>query len=52
MFHNLQNLDSCFIFHKIEKYSFKVNVLPKTIEKYMIFTIQQPKQKDIKQDLH
>ena len=34
------------IYHKIGKYNFKI--ISKIIEKYMTFTIQQPKRKDIK----
>ena len=45
MFHNIQNYDSHLIFQDIEKYNFEINVLPKTVEKYISFTIQQPKEK-------
>ena len=45
VFHILQNYDLDLIFQEIGKYNFKINVIPKTIEKYMSFTIQQPKEK-------
>ena len=48
MFNNLKNYDSHLIFQKIVKFDFKINVTLKTIEKYMNFTIQQPKKKGIK----
>ena len=50
---NLQNYDSHLIFQEIGKYNFKnvLNVIAKTIEKCMIFTIKQPKEKDIKAGL-
>ena len=32
---NLQNCDSYFIFQGLVQYSFKINVIPKTIEKYI-----------------
>ena len=51
MFHNLQNYDSDLIFQEIGKYNFKINVIPKTTEKYMSFTIQQPKEKGNKPGL-
>ena len=51
MFHNLQNYDSHQIFQKIEKYNFKINYVLKAIEKYMSFTIQQPKRKGIQPGL-
>ena len=51
MFHNLQNYDSHIIFQKIGKYDFKINVIPKIVEKLMSFTTQQLKKKDIKQRL-
>lgn len=45
----------CFVMSKImihilsfkilKKYNFEINVLPKTVEKYISFTIQQPKEK-------
>ena len=47
MFHNLQNYDSHRIFQEIEKCNFKINIIPKTIEKYTSFTIQQPKRECI-----
>ena len=44
MFHNLQNYDSHLIFQEVGKYNIKISVIPKTIEKYVIFaTKQQPK---------
>ena len=43
VFHNLQNYDSHLIFQ--EKIIFKINVIPKTIENYISFTIQQSKEK-------
>ena len=51
MFHNLQNYDSLLIFQEVGKYDFKINAIPKTVEKYMNFNIQQPKKKDIKSGL-
>ena len=45
MFQNVQNYDSHLIFQDIEKCNFEINVLPKTVEKYISFTIQQPKEK-------
>ena len=45
MLRSLKNYDSHFIIQEIEKYNFKINVIPKTIEKYMSFTIHQPKRK-------
>ena len=51
VFHNLQNYDSYLIFQEIEKYNSKINVVSKTINKYMSFTIQQPKTKGIKPGL-
>ena len=51
MFHDLQNYDSCLIFEEIGKYNFIINVIPKIIEKYLSFTIQQPKKKGIKPGL-
>ena len=49
MFHNLKKYDSHLIFQKVGKYNFKI--ISKIIEKYMSFTIQQPKKKNIKQGL-
>ena len=43
MCHNLQNHDSHLVFQEIRKYNFEINVMPGTVEKYMSFTIQQPK---------
>ena len=40
-FHNLQNYDSRIIFERVGQYNFKINVIPKTMEKYMSFTIKQ-----------
>ena len=37
MFHNLQNHDSQLIFQEIRKYNFKINAIPKTIEKDMFY---------------
>ena len=51
MFHNLQNYDSHLVFQEIGKYNFKLNVIPKAMEKCMSFTIQQPKKKGIKPEL-
>ena len=48
MFHDLRNYDSHLIFQEIRESNFKVNVVPKTKEKYMNFTIQQPRKKDHK----
>ena len=50
VFHNLQNYDSYLTLQEIGKYNFKINVIPKT-EKYMSFTIQQPKEKGNKPGL-
>ena len=47
VFHNLESYDSHLTFQEIGKYNFKINVIPKTLEKYMSLTIQQPKKKDI-----
>ena len=48
MFHNLQNYDSHLIFQEVGKYNIKISVIPKTIEKYIIFaTKQQPKKNSI-----
>ena len=46
----LQNCDSHLIFQKFGKDNLKINI-PKTIEKYMSFTIKQPKEKDNKSGL-
>ena len=51
MFHNLQNYDSHLIFQEIGKCNFKINVIPKTIKKYMSFTIHEPKEKGMKPGL-
>ena len=48
VFHDLQNYNSYFISEWIGKYNFKTNFIPKTIEQYISFTIQQPKKKGIK----
>ena len=40
VFHNLQNHDSHLISQEIGKYNFKINLIPKTIDNYMSFTIQ------------
>ena len=37
VFHILQNYDLDFIFQEIGKYNFKINVIPKTIEKIYEF---------------
>ena len=50
MFHNLRNLDS-HVFQEIVKYIPKINVIPKTIEKHMSFTIHKAK-KALNQDFH
>ena len=39
VFHNLQNYDLHLIFQEIGKYHFKINVIPKTIKRYVTFTI-------------
>ena len=49
--HNFQNFDSHLIFQKIGKNNFKINVIPKTIEKHTSSTIKKPKEKDIKAGL-
>ena len=46
--HNFQNYDSHLIFQENGKNYFKINVIPKTIEKYTSFTIKKPKEKDVK----
>ena len=51
MFHNLRNCDSHLIFQEIGKYNFKIDVISKTIEIYISFSIKQPKKKDIKPGL-
>ena len=51
MFHNLQNYSSHLIFQEVERYGFKINLTPKTIKKYMSFTIEQSKKKSIKPGL-
>ena len=40
MFHDLQNYDSHLIFQELGTYNFKINVIPKAIEKYMSFSIE------------
>ena len=47
VFHNFQNYDLRLIFQEIGKYDLKINVIPKTMEKYMNITIKQPKKKGI-----
>ena len=51
VFHNLQNYDSNLSFQEFGKCKFKINIIPKTIEKYMAFTIMKPKKKRFNQDL-
>ena len=51
MFHNLQNYDSHLNLQEIRKYNFKINVTPKTKEKCMSCTIEQPKKNRIKPEL-
>ena len=51
MFHNLQYYDKHLIFQKVGKYNFKINVIPKMVEKYTSFTIKQLKIKGIKPGL-
>ena len=51
MFQNLQNYDSHLIFQEIGKYNFKTNIVRKKMEKYMSFTIKQPKKKDVQPGL-
>ena len=46
--HNFQNFDSHLIFRENGKNNFKINVIPKIIEKYTSSTIKKPKEKDIK----
>ena len=41
VFHDLENYNSHLIFQEIGKHHFKINVIEKTIEKYMSFAIQQ-----------
>ena len=38
VFHNSENYDTHLIFQELRKYNFKINVIPKTIEKYMSFS--------------
>ena len=40
VFHNLQNYNSHLIFQEPGKYDFKINVITRTIEKYMSFSIE------------
>ena len=47
----MQNYDLHHIFQENGRYNFKINAIPKTIEKYMSFTIQQPKEKGNKPGL-
>ena len=42
VFHNLKNYDSHLIFQEIGKYSFKINVIVKAIEKCMCFIFKKP----------
>ena len=51
VFYNLQNYDSHLISQEIGRNNFKINVIPKTTEKYMSFTIQQSKEKGNKPGL-
>ena len=51
VFYNLQNYDSHLISQEIGRNNFKINVIPKTTEKYMSFTIQQSKEKGKKPGL-
>ena len=51
MFHNFQNYDSRLIFQEIGECNFEINFIPKTIERHISFTIQQPKEKDNKPGL-
>ena len=51
LFHKLQNYDSQCIFQEVGKHHFKINVISKTIEKHISFTIKQPKKRDIKPGL-
>ena len=44
MFHKLQNYDSHLIFQELGIYNFKINVILRTREKYMSFSIEQPKE--------
>ena len=37
---------------QVKKYNFKINVIPKTIEKYMNFIIKQHKKKALTQEFH
>ena len=46
MFDKLLNHDSHLIFQEIGKYSFNINCVPKRVEIYMSFAIQQPRGKD------
>ena len=40
----MQNYDPHFIFQELGRYNFKINAIPKTIEKYMTFCIEQAKE--------
>ena len=51
VFYNLQNYDSHLISQEIGRNNFKINVIPKTTEKQMSFTIQQSKEKGNKPGL-
>ena len=42
VFHNLKNYDSHLIVQEIGKYSFKINVIVKAIEKCMRFIFKKP----------
>ena len=39
MFHNLRGYDSHLIMQEIDKFDMKISVIPKGLEKYMAFTI-------------
>ena len=47
VFHDFQKYDSHLMFQEVRKYNSKLNVTPKTTEKYMSFTTQQPKKNGI-----
>ena len=51
MFQSLGKCDSCLIFQEFKKYNFKIDVKPKTIQKYMSLTIIKLKKTEIEPGL-
>ena len=41
VFHNLKNYYSFLIMQELDKFNFKINVIPNGLEKYMSFTINK-----------